>query len=283
MSGPCRCRVRTCERAPHRELIQADFARSASPSTSSATIGVNISSALPLSITTAAVHRRLERRQWRSGQLPRRSPELRFRRSNNRAEWCNKDFDALINKAKTVSDQAERTSSTNRRRSSSRNSTVGDARSTPRCSCRCRRPSPALRWIRSASIASTASISPNKVAKRGRRHAAPAPLARHAALYPRQARPHHPDFIGITIPPLASCASCPGPVLVLAGERGLSPERHAALMHQFGFDLPIWRQYLTYLANILSGDFGTSFSTKTRCSRTSWCGSRLRSSSPSSP
>ncbi|HEY4191452.1 MAG TPA: ABC transporter substrate-binding protein [Mesorhizobium sp.] len=29
--------------------------------------------------------------------------------SNNRAEWCNKDFDALINKAKTVSDQAERT------------------------------------------------------------------------------------------------------------------------------------------------------------------------------
>ncbi len=28
--------------------------------------------------------------------------------SNNRAEWCNKDFDALINKAKTVSDQAER-------------------------------------------------------------------------------------------------------------------------------------------------------------------------------
>jgi dipeptide transport system substrate-binding protein len=29
--------------------------------------------------------------------------------SNNRAEWCNKDFDALIKKAQTVSDQAERT------------------------------------------------------------------------------------------------------------------------------------------------------------------------------
>src|SRR4029079_3409178 len=29
--------------------------------------------------------------------------------SNNRSEWCNKDFDALINKAKTVSDQGERT------------------------------------------------------------------------------------------------------------------------------------------------------------------------------
>jgi dipeptide transport system substrate-binding protein len=29
--------------------------------------------------------------------------------SNNRAEWCDKDFDALIKKARTVSDQAERT------------------------------------------------------------------------------------------------------------------------------------------------------------------------------
>ena len=73
-----------------------------------------------------------------------------------------------------------------------------------------------------------------------------------------------PTFIGITILAFGFVRILPGdPVLVLAGERGLSPERHTALMHQFGFDLPIWQQYLTYLTNILSGDFGTSFSTKT--------------------
>ncbi|MBE1708027.1 MULTISPECIES: ABC transporter permease subunit [Mesorhizobium] len=73
-----------------------------------------------------------------------------------------------------------------------------------------------------------------------------------------------PTFIGITILAFGFVRILPGdPVLVLAGERGLSPERHTALMHQFGFDLPIWQQYLTYLTNILGGDFGTSFSTKT--------------------
>jgi dipeptide transport system permease protein len=52
------------------------------------------------------------------------------------------------------------------------------------------------------------------------------------------------------------------PILVLAGERSLSPERYQELLHRYGFDLPIWQQYLVYLQHLIQGDFGTSFATK---------------------
>jgi dipeptide transport system permease protein len=52
------------------------------------------------------------------------------------------------------------------------------------------------------------------------------------------------------------------PVLLRAGERGVSPERHAELMAQFGFDRPFWQQYLDYVWNLLHGDFGLSIVTK---------------------
>src|SRR5690606_35820353 len=52
------------------------------------------------------------------------------------------------------------------------------------------------------------------------------------------------------------------PVLLMAGERGVSPERHAELMAQLGFDRPIWQQYLDYVWNLLHGDFGQSLVTK---------------------
>jgi dipeptide transport system permease protein len=72
-----------------------------------------------------------------------------------------------------------------------------------------------------------------------------------------------PTFIGITIVSFAFIRLLPGdPVLLLAGERSISPERHAALLHQFGFDLPLWQQYLDFLVRLLHGDFGISFSTK---------------------
>jgi dipeptide transport system permease protein len=48
----------------------------------------------------------------------------------------------------------------------------------------------------------------------------------------------------------------------MAGERGVSPERHAELMAQFGFDRPFWQQYLDYVWNLLHGDFGLSIVTK---------------------
>jgi dipeptide transport system permease protein len=72
-----------------------------------------------------------------------------------------------------------------------------------------------------------------------------------------------PTFIGITIVAFAFVRVLPGdPVLLLAGERGVTPERYAMLLAQFGFDRPIWEQYWDYLVGIFQGDFGTSISTK---------------------
>jgi dipeptide transport system permease protein len=72
-----------------------------------------------------------------------------------------------------------------------------------------------------------------------------------------------PTFIGITIIAFAFVRVLPGdPVLLIAGERGVTPERYQLLMTQFGYDRPIWEQYWQYLLGIFQGDFGTSISTK---------------------
>lgn len=72
-----------------------------------------------------------------------------------------------------------------------------------------------------------------------------------------------PTFIGITLVAFIFVRILPGdPVLLMAGERGVSPERHAALMAEFGFDRPYWKQYLEYIWNVLHGDLGSSFVTK---------------------
>lgn len=72
-----------------------------------------------------------------------------------------------------------------------------------------------------------------------------------------------PTFIGVTIVTFLFIRLLPGdPILLMAGERGLSDERYAELMQQFGFDQPLWRQYLDYLVGILHGDLGQSFVTK---------------------
>ncbi len=72
-----------------------------------------------------------------------------------------------------------------------------------------------------------------------------------------------PTIVGLTLIAFLFIRLLPGdPVLVMAGERGLSPERHAELMAQFGLDQPWWKQYFTYLTGLLQGDFGSSFSTK---------------------
>jgi dipeptide transport system permease protein len=72
-----------------------------------------------------------------------------------------------------------------------------------------------------------------------------------------------PTFIGVSFVAFMFIRLLPGdPVLLLAGERGLPPERYQALMHAYGFDLPIWRQYLVYLQHLVTGDLGVSISTK---------------------
>jgi dipeptide transport system permease protein len=72
-----------------------------------------------------------------------------------------------------------------------------------------------------------------------------------------------PTFVGITLVAFVFIRLLPGdPVLLMAGERAVSPERHAQLMAQFGFDQPLWQQYTSYLGGLLHGDFGYSFSSK---------------------
>jgi dipeptide transport system permease protein len=72
-----------------------------------------------------------------------------------------------------------------------------------------------------------------------------------------------PTLIGITICAFAFVRLLPSdPILALAGEHGVSPERYEMLRHKFGFDLPLWQQYLRYLWQLLHGDFGISISTQ---------------------
>jgi dipeptide transport system permease protein len=72
-----------------------------------------------------------------------------------------------------------------------------------------------------------------------------------------------PTFIGVSIIAFSFIRLLPGdPVALLSGERVMSPERHAEITHQLGFDRPLPIQYLDYIGGVLTGDFGTSIVTK---------------------
>ncbi|HDH9217317.1 TPA: dipeptide ABC transporter permease DppB [Escherichia coli] len=72
-----------------------------------------------------------------------------------------------------------------------------------------------------------------------------------------------PTFIGITLLTFIFVHLIPGdPVMIMAGERGLSPERHAYLMAELGLDKPLWQQYLNYLNGVLHGDLGISLKSR---------------------
>jgi len=72
-----------------------------------------------------------------------------------------------------------------------------------------------------------------------------------------------PTFLGVTLIAFTFIRLLPGdPVLLLAGERGMSEERHALLMAEYGFDRPILVQYGSYLNELAHGNFGTSIITK---------------------
>ncbi|MGO4837807.1 ABC transporter permease, partial [Rhizobiaceae sp. 2RAB30] len=47
------------------------------------------------------------------------------------------------------------------------------------------------------------------------------------------------------------------PARLLAGDRA-SAETLAAIRSQYGLDLPLWRQFITYIVNLLGGDLGQS-------------------------
>ena len=72
-----------------------------------------------------------------------------------------------------------------------------------------------------------------------------------------------PTFIGVTLLAFVFIRLLPGdPIEMMAGERGVAPERHAELMRQMGYDRPLWQQYLRYIAEVAQGDLGKSVVTK---------------------
>lgn len=72
-----------------------------------------------------------------------------------------------------------------------------------------------------------------------------------------------PTFIGITLLTFTLIRMIPGdPIEVMAGERGVSVERHAELSAQLGFDQPLYIQYFRYVGGVLHGDLGNSLVTK---------------------
>lgn len=72
-----------------------------------------------------------------------------------------------------------------------------------------------------------------------------------------------PTFIGITLLTFLFIHLIPGdPILILAGERGITPEKYAELRAQFGYDQPFIVQYWDYLKGVLQGDLGNSLVTQ---------------------
>ncbi len=72
-----------------------------------------------------------------------------------------------------------------------------------------------------------------------------------------------PTFFGITIVAFAFPRLLKGdPVLLMAGERGVTPERHAEISAQLGLDRNIVVQYFDYIGRLFQGDFGNSLVTK---------------------
>ena len=72
-----------------------------------------------------------------------------------------------------------------------------------------------------------------------------------------------PTFFGMTLLAFFLIRLVPGdPIEVRAGERGISPERLAEMRHAYGLDQPLWRQFVEYERQVVSGDLGTSILTR---------------------
>jgi dipeptide transport system permease protein len=71
-----------------------------------------------------------------------------------------------------------------------------------------------------------------------------------------------PTLFAISLLLFVAIRMVPGdPIEVRTGERGIAPERHAMLLHQYGMDQPLWRQFLRYMGQLVQGDFGVSIVT----------------------
>ena len=72
-----------------------------------------------------------------------------------------------------------------------------------------------------------------------------------------------PTFVGMTLLAFFLIRLVPGdPIETLAGERGIDPARHAALVKAYGLDQPVLVQYGIYLGRLMHGDLGKSMITQ---------------------
>ncbi|WP_424830574.1 ABC transporter permease subunit [Ruegeria sp.] len=72
-----------------------------------------------------------------------------------------------------------------------------------------------------------------------------------------------PTFLGVTLISFMFIRVLPGdPIIVMAGERGMTEERYQEMVEKLGFDKPVLQQYWDYLIGVLQGDLGESFVTK---------------------
>lgn len=72
-----------------------------------------------------------------------------------------------------------------------------------------------------------------------------------------------PTFLGIILLTFTLIRLVPGdPVEVRVGERGISEERRAELLHEMGLDRPLYVQFFDYVGDVLQGDLGVSIITQ---------------------
>ncbi|MCX4983239.1 ABC transporter permease [Streptomyces sp. NBC_00572] len=68
-----------------------------------------------------------------------------------------------------------------------------------------------------------------------------------------------PVFIGATLLIFLMVNVMGDPIAGLCGDRACDPATAAQLEKEFGLDKPVWQQYLIYMGNLFTGDFGTAF------------------------
>ncbi|MEU8987309.1 ABC transporter permease [Streptomyces sp. NPDC048558] len=68
-----------------------------------------------------------------------------------------------------------------------------------------------------------------------------------------------PVFIGATLLIFLMVNVMGDPVAGLCGDRQCDAATATRLRKEFGLDKPVWQQYLTYMGNVFTGDFGTAF------------------------
>ncbi|WP_030381055.1 MULTISPECIES: ABC transporter permease [unclassified Streptomyces] len=68
-----------------------------------------------------------------------------------------------------------------------------------------------------------------------------------------------PVFVGATLLIFLMVNVMGDPVAGLCGDKACDAATAARLRAEFGLDRPVWQQYLTYMGNVFTGDFGTAF------------------------